>query len=276
MDKLEGHVIGFVAAMEGVELREAALMIAEWYNLPTERPDKISPRSHRKADAPAPPAKSPAPAAKAAPISPPGEEPENKELSFELKSLSVDHPFFAERRIAAETIQHFGLGFCSKGLMKGRVVFPVHRWDGKLIGYTGRTVEEATADNPKWLLPPGLVKPKVLFNLHRIAGKFDTVIIVEGPLDLAAVHQAGFQNVVALLGKELIEDDSLSYDQLRLIAQNFSKAVLLLDGDENGQEASRRIAGHLAPLLWVRAAVLPAGKDPSDLEPDALRQLLSF
>ena len=137
-------------------------------------------------------------------------------------------------------------------------------------------MEEVTADNPKWLLPPGLVKPKVLFNLHRIAGKFDTVIIVEGPLDLVAVHQAGFPNVVALLGKELIEDDSLSYDQLRLVAQNFSKAVLLLDGDENGQEAARRIAGRLAPLLWVRAVTLPAGKDPSDLEPDALRQLLSF
>ncbi|HZK14421.1 MAG TPA: toprim domain-containing protein, partial [Desulfobaccales bacterium] len=173
-------------------------------------------------------------------------------------------------------VQLFGLGFCSKGMMKDRVVFPVHRWDGKLIGYTGRTAEEVSADNPKWLLPPGLVKPKVLFNLHRIAGKFDTVIIVEGPLDLAAVHQAGFPNVVAVLGKELIEDDSLSYDQLRLVAQNFSKAILLLDGDENGQEAARRIAGRLAAFLWVRAVTLPAGKDPSDLEPGALRQLLSF
>ena len=62
MEKLEGHVIGFVAAMEGVDLREAALIIAEWYNLPTERPEKISPRSRRQADPPAPPVESPAPA----------------------------------------------------------------------------------------------------------------------------------------------------------------------------------------------------------------------
>ena len=48
------------------------------------------------------------------------------------------------------------------------------------------------------------------------------------------------------------------------------------DGDENGQEASGRIAGRLAAFLWVRAATLPAGKDPSDIEPGALRQLLSF
>ena len=278
MEKLEGHVIGFVAAMEGVDLREAALMIAEWYNLPMERPGKAGRPARRDPEPPVPPAETPPAAEKAAPIPAPAprEELENKELTFELRTLSVVHPFFAERRIAAETSQLFGLGFCSKGMMKSRVVFPVHRYDGKLIGYTGRTVEEVTADNPKWLLPPGLVKPKVLFNLHRIAGKFDTVIIVEGPLDLVAVYQAGFPNVVAVLGKELIEDDSLSYDQLRLVAKNFSKAVLLLDGDENGQEAARRIAGRLAAFLWVRAAVLPAGKDPSDLEPENLRQLLSI
>lgn len=276
MEKFEGHVIGFVAAMEGVDLRQAALLLADWYNISSEPPAKGD-SSRRRPETP------PAPVAADKPAEPlkqdtrEGEgEPENKELSFELRTLSVDHPFFGERRIAAETIQLFGLGFCSKGMMKDRVVFPVHRWDGKLIGYTGRTVAEATADNPKWLLPPGLVKPKVLFNLHRIAGKFDTVIIVEGPLDLVAVYQAAFPNVVALLGKELIEDDSLSYDQLRLVAKNFSKAVLLLDGDENGQEAARRIAGRLAASLWVRAVTLPDGKDPSDLEPEALRQLLSF
>jgi DNA primase len=269
MEKLEGHVIGFVAALEGVELREAALMIAEWYNLPTERPDKISPRSRRQADAPAPPEKP-------APVSAPGDEPENKELSFELKALSVDHPFFGERRIAAETVQHFGLGFCSRGLMKDRIVFPLHHRDGKLIGYLGRTVREFTPENPKWLLPPGLIKPKVLFNFHRVAGKGKTVIIVEGPLDLVAVHQAGFPNVVALLGKELLSDPSLSYDQLRLITQNFTQAILLLDGDPDGQAAASVIAGKLAPEIFVRIVPLPLDKDPSDLEPDSLRHLLKF
>jgi DNA primase len=276
MEALEGHVIGFVAAMEGVDLREAALMIAEWYDLSTERPDKISPRSRRKADSPAPPAKSPAPVEKAAPVSAPGEEPENKELSFELKNLSVDHPFFQERGIAAETVQQFGLGFCSRGLMKDRIVFPLHRHDGKLIGYLGRTVREITDDNPKWLLPPGLIKPKVLFNFHRMAGIGKTVIVVEGPLDLVAVLQAGFPNVVALLGKELLSEPSLSYDQFRLITQNFSQAILLLDGDPDGQEAASNIAGKLAREIYVRIVPLPPDKDPSDLEPDALRHLLNF
>ena len=285
MEKFEGHVIGFVAAMEGVDLRQAALLLAEWYGLSTERPEpgqKKSGGGRPAVPAPAPASRSAAPeAAKAGPApvamaTDTSEEPENKELTFELKNLSPDHLFFADRRITPEAVKLFGLGFCSRGLMKDRIVFPIHRHDGKLIGYTGRTVNEVTAENPKWLLPPGLVKPKVLFNLHRIAGKFDTVIIVEGPLDLVAVRQAGFPNVVALLGKELIEDDSLSYDQLRLVAQNFSRAVLLLDGDEDGQEAARKIAGRLAPLAWVRIAVLPPDQDPGDVEPEFLHQLLSF
>jgi DNA primase len=295
MGRFEGHVIGFVAAMEGVGLREAALMLAEWYGLSMERPDHpaqrksggrpakgetssssaAAPAARRAVSAAAPEPASAAPEVVGRAADAP-EEPENKELTFELKNLSPDHSFFAERRIAPETVNLFGLGLCSRGLMKDRIVFPMHRHDGKLIGYLGRTVREITSENPKWLLPPGLVKPKVLFNFHRVVGFADTVIIVEGPLDLVAVHQAGFQNVVALLGKELLAEPSFSYDQVRLIVQNFSRVVLLLDGDADGQAAAVEIAGRLAPFLWVRSAVLPAGQDPGDVEPGLLRQILSF
>jgi len=270
-------VIGFVAAMEGVDLRQAALMLAEWYNLFSERPGNAASRPRRESGSPASPAESsPAPAEKAAPRPEPGEDPENKELSFELKNLSVDHPFFKERGIAPESVKHFGMGFCSRGLMKDRIVFPLHRRDGKLIGYLGRTVREITDDNPKWLLPPGLIKPKVLFNFHRVASLGKTIIIVEGPLDLVAVLQAGFPNVVALLGKELLSEPSLSYDQFRLISQNFSHAILLLDGDLDGQAAASKIAGELAREIYVRIVPLPPDKDPLDLDPDSLRHLLNF
>ena len=275
MERFEGHVIGFVAAMENVDLREAALMIAEWYGLETARPAPGSKKSSGRRVAKSPsPASTPAGLEASAPDN--SSEPENKELTFELKTLSVEHPFFTERSIAPETVQHFGLGFCTKGLMKERIVFPLHRIDGKLTGYLGRTVNEITPENPKWLLPPGLVKPKVLYNFHRVAGQFDRVIIVEGPLDLVAVHQAGYPNVVALLGKELIENSSLSYDQLRLLTQNFAQAVLVLDGDPDGREAAAKIAARLACFMFVRIVALPEGNDPSNLKPENLRQLLNF
>ncbi|MHC1743966.1 MAG: toprim domain-containing protein [Syntrophobacteraceae bacterium] len=285
MEKLEGHVIGFVAAMEQVSLRDAALLIAQWYSLSTSPPARPNQKSGRGEKAPSPrtkPEKEKAipPPEQERPIpgeaEPESDEPENKELTFELKSLSTNHPFFTERGIAPETINLFGLGLCSKGMMKDRIIFPIHRRDGKLIGYTGRTTLEVTDENPKWLLPPGLIKPKVLFNFHRVAGRSDTVIIVEGPLDLVAVHQVGFPNVVALLGKELLEDETLSYDQARLLTNQFEKAVILLDGDKDGRERSLRCLQKLAPRMFVRLVTLPADQDPSDIPPEELRKLLSF
>lgn len=286
MQKLEGHVIGFVAAMEKVNLREAALMIAQWYGLGTKHPSR-RPEQSREEEAPiiaARPVEVPAPRVVPAQAEASAsdrqanqeQDPENKELTFQLKNLATEHPFFGERGILPETIKEFGLGFCSKGMMKDRIVFPIHRKDGILIGYTGRTVKEITDENPKWLLPPGLVKPKVLFNFHRVVGKFRTVIMVEGGTSLVAVHQAGFPNVVGLLGKELLEDERLSYDQLRLITEHFDQAVVLLDGDKDGRERAEQCAGKLITGIFTRLVTLPTDKDPADLSPQDLQLFLAF
>lgn len=277
MEKLEGHVIGFVAAMEKVSLREAALLIAEWYNLAKKHPSqKKKPSGTVTGKAAKTP---PAPQKEIPKSNPPvdsSQEPENKELTFELKNLATDHPFFKKRGILPETISHFGLGFCSRGMMQDRIVFPLHNQDGKLIGYTGRTVKPITDENPKWLLPPGLIKPKVLFNFHRVVKTTDTLIIVEGPLDLIAVHQAGYPNVAALLGKDLLIDPSLSYDQLRLISENFDKAVILLDGDADGQKGALECLTRLSSQMFTRLITLPDEKDPSSFAPEELQNLLSF
>jgi DNA primase len=161
-------------------------------------------------------------------------------------------------------------------MMKDRVVFPIHRRDGQLIAYTGRTVKEITDENPKWLLPPGLIKTKVLFNFHRVAGKYDSIIIVEGPLDLVAVHQAGLPNVVALLGREVLQENKHSYDQFRLIIKNFKQAIILLDGDEDGRESAAVCALKLCAKMFVRTVSPPEGKDPSDLTAQELSEILSF
>ena len=299
MDVLEGHVIGFVAAMENVGLREAALLIAEWFGLDTTHPaskkkqakgssgdspaerlkeKKIKPKAkpEEKEGKPEPPKEASAPVVGKEAHQENQGEPENKKLTFQLKNLKTDHPFFEERHISPESIEHFGLGLCSKGLMKNRIVFPIHDREGDLIGYTGRTVNEISDDNPKWLIPPKLIKPKVLFNLHRIGEKAETVILVEGPLDLVAVHQAGFSNVVALLGKELLVDGDLAYDQLRLITENFTHAVLLFDGDTDGRKRAKVAVQKLISKMYVRDICLPDERDPGDLNSEELQTFLSF
>ena len=63
--------------------------------------------------------------------------------------------------------------------------------------------------------------------------------MVEGFFDCLQVHQAGYRNVVALLGV------SLSEGQERLLLERFACPVVMLDGDEAGQRASRQLAARL-------------------------------
>ena len=69
----------------------------------------------------------------------------NPPLGFELKDLDAEHPYLLSRGLTPETIQHFGLGFCSRGLLKDRVAIPLHDMAGALVGYAGRVVDDATS-----------------------------------------------------------------------------------------------------------------------------------
>jgi len=57
----------------------------------------------------------------------------NPPLDFELKGLDAEHPYLTCRGFAPETIGHFGLGVCLRGLLKGRVAVPLHDNAGRLI-----------------------------------------------------------------------------------------------------------------------------------------------
>lgn len=108
--------------------------------------------------------------------------PINPPLTFEL-DLEQDHPFFEERDISKETIARFGLGYCKKGIMAGRICIPLHNDQGELVAYAGRyAADDLPDDSPRYKLPKGFQKAHVLFNLHRIKQQPDTkrLVIVEG------------------------------------------------------------------------------------------------
>ena len=65
----------------------------------------------------------------------------------------------------------FGLGFCTKGIMAGRVRIPIHDWQGRLVAYAGRWVgpiEDLPEGEGKYELPAGFHKELELFNIHRV------------------------------------------------------------------------------------------------------------
>ena len=63
----------------------------------------------------------------------------NAPLDFALKDLNVEHPYLLGRGFTKETIAYFGVGFCSRGMLKNRVAIPLHSSAGELIGYSGRS-----------------------------------------------------------------------------------------------------------------------------------------
>lgn len=244
-----GNVLEFVARKESVSLREAALMLCDWFQLPEgEKPEE---KTSRQPEAKKP--ETPKAAAKAKVKTPePDEDAPNKPLGFELQSLDTAHPYLAERGLSAECVAEFGIGYCQKGSMMGRIVVPIHNADGQLVAYAGRwpgtPPDEGT---PKYKLPPGFRKSRELFNAHLAFTEPDTspLVIVEGFFDCLALWQHGIRRVVALMGS------SLSPQQEELIARAVnpqSRIVLMLDEDEAGREAREKITPRLAALCYVR------------------------
>jgi hypothetical protein len=71
----------------------------------------------------------------------PGQEKakRNKPLGFALP-LDPSHPYLTERGIPPELVEAFGLGYCGKGIMAGRVCVPIHDAEKRLVAYAGRWV----------------------------------------------------------------------------------------------------------------------------------------
>jgi len=115
----------------------------------------------------------------------------NAPLDFTLKMLDAEHPYLKQRGLTSKTISDFGLGYCSRGMMQGRIVIPLHNLQGELIGYAGRLVDDSKVNDeqPKYRFPGSrerngvryeFQKSQFLFNSHQINGPIDDLIIVEG------------------------------------------------------------------------------------------------
>jgi DNA primase len=87
-------------------------------------------------------------------------------LTFESKTLDRKHPYLKERGLKKETIKEFGLGYCKRGLMKGRIAILIHNEEGDLVAYAGRYPGDPPEGEPKYKFPPRFKKSLVVFNLN--------------------------------------------------------------------------------------------------------------
>ncbi len=260
-----GNVIDLVMAAEACEIREAAEKLATWFGLSFDRPKAGSSKKRRPAPAgnDRDTSKDTGEKRSSRPVNPPLERP--------LSTLNSDHPYLVDRGLTVPTIRYFGLGLCSRGLMRSRMAIPIHNEHGELVAYAGRAVTDATAEsNGRYKLPKGFEKSHVLFNLHRAKDSSARgLIVVEGFFDCFKVHQAGFPNVIALMGS------SLSDHQEQLLLEHTDQLDLMFDGDDAGYKCLRRFYARLRRKLHLREIHLENGEQPDALTDDRIRQLLS-
>jgi len=145
---------------------------------------------------------------------------------------------------------------------RGRVMFPIHSFTGRVIGFGGRTLKTDKAV-PKYVNSPEsdiYHKSNVLYGLFFAKKSMrdeDNCYLVEGYADVLSVHQAGIENVVASSGT------SLTIEQIRMIGRFTKNITILYDGDEAGIKASLRgLDMILEEGLNVKIVLFPDGDDP--------------
>ena len=212
-------------------------------------------------------------------------------LGYAPDGRNILKEFLASKGVGKDQIEACGLVVhgpdipVSYDRFRDRIMFPIEDSRGRVIAFGGRAMaKDALAkylnSNDTELFHKG----NVLYNFARArkakgprGGQDGTVIAVEGYMDVIALAQAGFENVVAPLGTALTEN------QLELLWRMAGEPILCFDGDQAGLKAAWRAADLALPLVapgrTLRFALLPEGQDPDDLVraggPEAMREALS-
>ena len=145
---------------------------------------------------------------------------------------------------------------------RGRLMFPIIDVRGYVIGFGGRIIKN-DPNAAKYLNSPETLifnKRKNLFGLNLAKKtKQDHMILVEGNIDVVVLHQYGFDNAVASLGTSLTEE------QATLLTRYTEQVVLIYDGDEAGQRATRRAIPMLEKAgIQVKVLQIKDAKDPDE------------
>lgn len=156
-----------------------------------------------------------------------------------------------------------------------RLIFPIDDAKGRIVGFGGRALGDAPAKYLNTPETPLFHKGSLLYGLDlaaKPARERKEIFIVEGYLDVIAMHEAGFDNTIAPLGTAVGEE------QLKLLWRHSDEPYVCLDGDAAGLAAALRMIRRALPIMaggqTLRFVVLPTGEDPDSLLRGTGRQAL--
>jgi len=150
---------------------------------------------------------------------------------------------------------------------RGRIMFPIRDTRGRVIGFGGRVL--GAEEGPKYLNSPETPlfhKGRELYGLYearRALRRIDTLIVVEGYMDVVALAQAGIANCVATLGT------AATTEHFQKLFRTANEVVCCFDGDAAGRQAAWRAlenaVGTLTDGRQLKFMFLPDGEDPDSL-----------
>lgn len=187
-------------------------------------------------------------------------------IGFAPNSWSALCDAMLEKGYTEEELKQSGLASVSQKTGKiydrfrNRLMFPIIDVRGNVIGFGGRVMDDST---PKYLNSPETIifnKRKNLFALNLAKkSKLGYLILVEGYMDAVALHQYGFDCAVASLGTSLTEEHAA------LLSRYTEQVMLIYDGDEAGQNATKRAIPMLEKAgLQVKVLQMRDAKDPDE------------
>ena len=221
-----------------------------------------------------------------------------KKLNNDFKQTHLK--YLLDRGLTNDTINFFNLGFCenskliqdqllkdgftseelvNSGLFykkdgtnelinrfKNRIIFPIQNYYNNFIGCGGRAVlNNALA---KYINSPETNYFKKGFNLFNLnharkeSSNTNTLILVEGYMDVVSLYNKGIKNVAASLGT------AITTAQINLAWKNFDKIIICFDGDQSGIDASYRAAERVLKVIQpgkdIYFAKIPKEQDPDD------------
>ena len=221
-----------------------------------------------------------------------------KKLNNDFKQTHLK--YLLDRGLTNDTINFFNLGFCenskliqdqllkdgftseelvNSGLFykkdgtnelinrfKNRIIFPIQNYYNNFIGCGGRAVlDNALA---KYINSPETNYFKKGFNLFNLnharkeSSNTNTLILVEGYMDVVSLYNKGIKNVAASLGT------AITTAQINLAWKNFDKIIICFDGDQSGIDASYRAAERVLKVIQpgkdIYFAKIPKEQDPDD------------
>jgi DNA primase len=281
-----GDVIKFVEEKEGLGFAEAVELLADRYGVELER-EKEDPRAearrqHRRR------------------LEQLLERTAGFYANYlwESKEAGKAREYLVERGLEEEVLRAFGVGYAPSawdkiliagqragfsveelrgvGLVqrgrgggeydrfRSRIMFPIRDRRGRTLGFGGRAMRsDQGAKYVNTAETDFFHKSQLLYGVDRAKAaiaKATRAVVVEGYTDVLALHQAGVEEAIAVMGT------AITGEQVATLSGMVEEVVLALDADSAGQEAmlrAQRVAA--GRKMRLRVAAMPAGEDPAEM-----------